>query len=270
MGEVMKDVQYPSAPLTLCSRAPITDGEIGALSEELATQPTFRGAWTIAADGLPVAMLHAIDHRHFQAARARMTGVLVWNWNHHFGKLLSFSLVVPSERMPRMFISDDSALVRAVAERGRIAFAVGHEKRLTPFYLADFTQHPKHPNMLDAFRALLRFPDSERFVFRDDEVAFWLLMANKKMHWHKDLPDRDAGRARWAVTYEYALRDLCEALAQRHSANLSDPYATDDARTNVPAVMPFFDEIARLLVSPTTSGSCQCGERSARFSQEGR
>lgn len=251
MEDIIDRVRYPSAPLIKCPRPPIGEGEITALIRNLQDEPTFRGVWTLADDGGPVAILHALDERNFRAARASMTGVGVWNWNHHFGRLLSFTLVVPGERSPRIFVPDDCALVRAVSDRGRIAFAVSHGNQISPFYLADFTTHPKHPDMLDAVRAVLRFENNEHFVFRDDELAYWLLMYDSKMNWNPDLPTRDAMRARWALTYEFQVRTLIRALTEiRTRGFLEDAYANADARANVPGVMPYFDEIVRVIISP--------------------
>ena len=252
MEDIIERVLIPSAPLIKCPRPPIGEGEITALIRNLQDEPTFRGVWTLADDGGPVAILHALDERNFRAARASMTGVLAWNWIHRFGRLLSFTLVVPGERSPRIFVPDDCALVRVVSDRGRIAFAVGHGKQISPFYLADFTKHPEHPDMLDAFRAVLRFENDEHFVFRDDELVYWLLMYDSKMNWSADLPTRDAMRARWARTYEAQVRTLAEALSDIRARGFpEDAYANADARANVPAVMPFFDEIVRIIISPS-------------------
>lgn len=248
-----KKVDYPSTHLIRFASPPITKAEISALLIDFADKPLFQGVWTLSEDGLPVAILRAIDKRNFRAALSKMTGVLAWNWNHHFGRLMSFSIVIPEERMPRIFFADDSAVVRSVAENGQIAFAVCHGKRLTPFYKANFAAHPKDKDMLWNFRAQLRIEDNEHFMFRDDKLAYWLLMANSKMHWHKDLSHRDAARARWAIVYEWALRFFQEGLTHIQLCNYSDPYATEDARINVPIVMPFLDEVARLLIRPTTT-----------------
>jgi len=256
MEEIIERVRYPWAPLTKCPRPPISDGQIKALIRNLKFEPIFRGVWTLDETWGPVAILHALDERNFRAARANMTGVLAWNWNHHFGRLLSFALVVPGERSPRLFVPDDCALVRAVSERGRITFAVSHGEHISPFYLADFTKNPEHPDMLDAFRAVLRFENSEHFVFRDDELAYWLLMYDSKMNWNSDVPTCDAMRARWARTYEFQVRTLADALRDiRTSGLLGDAYANADARANVPAVMPFFDEVVRVIMSPSTTTS---------------
>jgi hypothetical protein len=253
MEEVLQRAGLPSAPLIRCARAPIGDGEIGALVRSLEKEPTFRGVWTIANDGLPVAILHALDKKNFLAACANMSGVLAWNWNHHFGRLVSFTLVVPKDRQPRMFVPDDSALVRAVAERGRIAFAASYATQLTPFYIADFSTPAKQPDMLAAFHAVLRFENHERFVVRDDELAFWLLMDHPTMQWHRQVPLPDAIRARWARSFESQLHVVSRALQDIREQKISDVYVSDDARVHVPSIMPFFDEVTRLLIAPTTS-----------------
>ena len=254
MEDILDRARYPSAPLIKCPLSPIGDGEIIALIRNLKDEPIFRGVWTLADDGGPVAILHALDERNFRAARASITGVLAWNWNHHFGRLLSFTLVVPGERSPRIFVPDDCALARAVSERGRITFAVSHGEQLSPFYLADFTKHPQHPDMLEAFRAVLRFENNEHFVFRDNELAYWLLMYNPKMHWNADLPLQDAMRARWAYNYESQIKTLNLGLLDARAHGLfNDAYANADARANVPVVMPFFDEVLRAIISPSTT-----------------
>lgn len=112
MEEIIERVRYPWAPLTKCPRPPIGDGEITALIRNLEYEPIFRGVWTLDDTGGPVAILHALDERNFRAAPANMAGVLAWNWNHHFGRLLSFALVVPGERSPRLFLPDDCACKR--------------------------------------------------------------------------------------------------------------------------------------------------------------
>lgn len=255
MEPIIEKVKHPSAPLRLCAQPPIGSAEKTALLTELDQKPAFQGAWTIAEGGLPVVMLHALDARHYRAARTSMTGVLAWLWNHRFGRLVSFSLVVPDKRIPRAFFADDSVIVRAVSERGKIAFAVAHGKATTPFYLADFNAHPEHADMLDAFRALLRFEDNPNFAFRDDELAFWSLMAWNTSKWHDDLPNKDAARARWAIVYEGQIEVLQKTLEHARSRNGSDPYATDDARKNLPAAMPFLDEMARLVIQPSATVS---------------
>ena len=254
MEPILERVKYPSAPLKRCAQPPIGSAETTALLQQLKETPSFQGAWTVTQGGLPVVILHALDRRHFRAARASMTGVLTWLWNHKFGRLVSFSLVVPSDkRMPRAFFPDDCAIIRLVAEHGRIAFAVAHGNRTTPFYLADFNAHPEHADMLDAFRALLRIENDPHYVFRDDELAFWLLMADVSMHWHGDLPHNDAARATWAVHYQQYIRLLQKFIAQAREETHPELYLTDDAATNLPAVMPFCDEIARLITHPSTS-----------------
>ena len=254
MESFSKKVDYPSAHLVRCETPPITKPEISTLLKDIEDKPVFHGAWTISKDGLPVAILRAINKRNFRAALNKMAGVLSWNWNTPFGRLVSFSIITPkNERMPRIFFPDDSAVVRLVSEKGQIAFAVCHGKRLTPFYRANFAKHPEHPNMLLTFRSLLNIENDENFVFRDDDLSFWLLMANSKMNWHNDLPHLDSARARWAVKYEWALRFFEERLTSIQSFNYSDPYATEDARRHVPIVMPFIDEVAHLLIRPTTS-----------------
>jgi hypothetical protein len=254
MEDILERVSYPTAPLIKSLWAPIGEGEITALIRNLEDEPTFRGVWTLADDGVPVAILHALNEKNFRAARANIAGVLAWNWNHHFARLLSFALVIPGEHSPRIFVPDDCALARAVSERGHITFAVSYGKQLSPFYLADFTKHPEHPDMLEAFRAILRFENNEHFVFRDDELAYWLLMYNSKMHWNADLPRRDAMRARWAFNYESQIKTLNLGLLDfRAHGLLNDAYANADARANVPVVMPFFDEVMRAIISPFTT-----------------
>ena len=249
--EILERTLYPSAPLFECPCPPISEGEITALMHNLQDEPTFRGVWTVANDGTPVAILHALGEKNFRAARKSMTGVLAWSWPNHFGHLVSFTLVIPGERSPRIFVPDDCALIRLVSDRGRIAFAVGHGKQLSPFYLADFTKHPEHPDMLDAFRALLRF--DEHFVFRDDELAYWLFMSDSKSNWIADLPIRDAMRARWARIYESQVLTLVRRIEEIRANGLPDTaYTNADAQTNIPFVMPFFDEVASLLISPTS------------------
>lgn len=244
MEDILERVGCPSVPLIKCQRPTIGEGETNALIHKLQNEPIFRGVWTLADDGCPVAILHALDEKNFRAARTRMTGVLAWNWNVRFGRLLSFALVMPGERSPRIFVPDDCALARAVSERGRIAFAVSHGKQLSPFYLADFTKHPEHPDMLEAFRSVLRFDDDESFLFRDDELAFWLLMHKPNTHWNADLPPQDAMRARWAYNYESVIKTLDIGLRDvRARSLLNDAYANADARSNAPVVMPFFDEV---------------------------
>ena len=98
--DILERTVYPSAPLLKCLRSPISEGEIAALMRNLEYEPTFRGVWTVAEDGTPVATLHALDQKNFRAAQRSMTGVLAWNWNHHFGRLVSFTLVIPGERSP--------------------------------------------------------------------------------------------------------------------------------------------------------------------------
>ena len=254
MEDILERVSGPSAPLIKCPRPPIGEGEITALMHNLQDESTFRGVWTLADNGSPVAILHALDEKNFRAARTSMTGVLVWNWPTHFGKLLSFALVIPGEHSPRIFVPDDSALARAVSECGRIAFAVSYGKQLSPFYLADFTKHPEHPDMLEALRAVLRFENDEHFLFRDNELSFWLLMYNNKMHWNADLPLKDAMRARWAYNYASVIKTVnSELLDVRAHGLLNDAYANDDARANAPVVMPFFDEVMRAIISPSTT-----------------
>lgn len=254
MKNILERVGCPSTSLIKCPRSPIGEGEITALIHNLQDEPTFRGVWTLAEDGCPVAILHALDEKNFRAARTSMTGVLAWNWPTRFGKLLSFALVMPRERSPRIFVLDDCALARAVTERGRITFAVSYGKELSPFYLADFTKHPEHPDMLVAFRALLRFENDEHFLFRDDELAYWLLMNDPKSHWNADLPLQDAIRARWAYNYAFQIKTLnSELLDVRARGMFNDVYANDDARANAPVVMPFFDEVMRAIISPSTT-----------------
>lgn len=254
MEDILERVSCPSAPLFKCPHPPIGEGEITALIHNLQDEPTFRGVWTLADDGCPVAILHALDEKNFRAARASMTGVLAWNWPTRFGKLLSFALVMPKERSPRIFVPDDCALARAVSERGRIAFAVSYGKQLSPFYLADFTKHPEHPDMLEALRTILRFENDEHCLFRDDELAFWLLMYEPKTHWNADLPLQDAMRARWAYNYASVIKTLnSELLDVRAHGLFNDAYANDDARANAPVVMPFFDEVMRVIISPSTT-----------------
>jgi hypothetical protein len=254
MEEIIQKVKYPNTSLTLCSHSPITRGEIEALLDELAGEPTFRGVWTINGDGLPVAILHAIDKRNIRDAKNCMNGVLAWNWPHQFGRLFSFSIVgFQKQRYPRMFLPDDSVLVRRVAERGKIAFAIAHNRELSSFYLADFTSHPQYPEMLHALRALLRFEDNEQFVFRDDELAFWLLMADSNMNWHKDLSLRDAMSARWAFSYKFELRTFIRTFEDMQSRKLTEPYVDKKAVSNITKEMPFFDEVVRFLVRPSVS-----------------
>lgn len=251
MEEIIERVGYPSAPLIKCPRPPISEGEISALISNLQDEPAFRGVWTLANDRTPVAILHALDERNFRAARSNMTGVLAWNWNNCFGRLLSFTLVLPGERSPRIFVPDDCILVRAVSDLGRIAFAVNHGRQTSPFYLADFTKHPEHLDMLDVFRAVLRFENDEHFIFRDDELAYWLLMYDPKMRWNADVPRGDSMRARWAHIYESQVQIFADVLSDiRVRGFREDAYANDDARTNVPAVMPFLDEVVRVIISP--------------------
>ncbi len=254
MEDILERVGCPSAPLIKYPRPPIGEGEINALIHNLQEEPTFRGVWTLADDCCPVAILHALNEKNFRAARTSMTGVLAWNWPTHFGKLLSFSLVMPGERSPRIFVPDNCALARAVCERGCIAFAVSHGKQLSPFYLADFTKHPEHPDMLEALRAVLRFENDEHFLFRDDEIAFWLMMCDPMSHWNVDLPLQDSMRARWAFNYVHVIKHLnLELLDVRAHGVLNDAYANDDARANAPVVMPFFDEVMRVIISPSTT-----------------
>lgn len=142
MEDIIEQVRYPWAPLFKCQRPPIGTGKIAALIHNLQDEPTFRGVWTLADDGIPVAILHALDEKNFRAASRSFRGVVAWNWTHHFGRLLSFVLAVTGKHSPRMFVPDDCALVRAVSEHGRIAFAASYGNQVTPFYLADFTKHP--------------------------------------------------------------------------------------------------------------------------------
>ncbi|MFZ1546782.1 MAG: restriction endonuclease [Candidatus Nitrotoga sp.] len=254
MEDILERVGCPSTSLIKCQRPPISEGEITALIHNIQDEPTFRGVWTLADDGCPVAILHALDEKNFRAARTSMTGVLAWNWPTRFGKFLSFSLVMPREHSPRIFVPDDCALARAVFERGRITFAVSHGKQLSPFYLADFTKHPEHPDMLEAFRAALCFENDEHFLFRDDEIAFWLIMHDPKSHWNVDLSLQDSMRARWAYNYVSVIKTLnLEMLDVRARGLLNDAYANDDARANAPVVMPFFDAVMRIIISPSTT-----------------
>ena len=256
MEDIIERVRYPSAPLIKCPRPPIGEGELTALMRDLQNEPTFRGVWTLADDSCPVAILHALDERNFRAARTNMSGVLAWNWNHRFGRLLSFTLVVPGERSPRIFVPDDCALARAVSERGRIAFAVSYGKRLSPFYLADFTKHPDHPDMLDALRAVLRVRNDERFVFREDELAYWLLMYDSQMNWNADLPTRDAMRAGWARACEAEFQFLAYALRDTHARGLPENvYAGAEVRTKILSLTPFLDEVVRVIVSPSATAA---------------
>ena len=255
MEPIIEKVRYPSAPLQRCLQPPIGTGEQTALLAKLALSPTFQGAWTINENGLPVVILHALNARNFHAARTSMTGVLAWLWPHRFGRLVSVSLVVPGERSPRAFFADDAAIVRVVAEKGQIAFAVAHGKKTTPFYLGDFNAHPEHRDMLDAFRALRRFEDNLHFVFRDDALAFWLLMADSSQNWHADLQTKDRARAVWATVYESHIRLLEREFVQARGTCGVDPYATEDARINIPVVMPFLDQIARLVIEPSATVS---------------
>jgi len=252
MEDILEQVSYPSAPLIQCQKSPISEGEITALLGNLENEPIFRGVWTIGEDGIPVAILHALDAKNFRAARNNMTGVLAWNWPQPYGRLLSFAIVIPGEHCPRIFIPDDCALARAISERGRIVFAVSHGKQVTPFYMADFTKHPDHPNMLEAFRALLRFPDDEEFIFRDDEIAYWSLMDIPKMHWFVDLSPQDVMRARWAFTYQSQIKLLRLGLMDlRTHGYPKSPYANSDASVNAPLVMPFFNEVLEAIISPS-------------------
>jgi hypothetical protein len=251
--DIIERVRYPSAPLFKCQRPPISSAEIAALIQNLQDKPTFRGVWTLADDGIPVAILHALDEKNFRAASRSIGGVVAWNWTHHFGRLLSFVLVVTGKHSPRMFVPDDCALVRAVAEHGRIVFAVSHGNQVTPFYLADFAKHPEHSDMLDAFRALLRFKNAENFIFRDDEVAYWLLMYYPEAQWKVDLSILDEIRAKWAYAYENRIRSLIRAFADIRSKKLLDtPYADKEAQTKFPATIPFFDKFLSLIISQST------------------
>lgn len=171
MDDILERVGYPSAPLTKAPRPPLAEGELAALVDSFQAEPIFRGAWTIGSDLTPVAILHAFDAKHFRAAASEMTGVLIWNWPGRFGRLTSFSCVVPGERSPRMFLPDDSAFVRAVLNTGRLTVAACWGQRLSPFYCADFTKHPEHPDMLEAVASVLRFENDPNLVFRDDELA---------------------------------------------------------------------------------------------------
>lgn len=254
MEDILERVKYPTAPLTKLQHPPISEGEITTLIHNLEDEPTFRGVWTIADDGVPVAILHALDEKNFRAARSNMRGVLAWNWPLSYGRLLRFALVMPGEHSPRIFVPDDCALARAVSECGRITFAVSHGKQLSPFYLADFTKHPEHPEMLEAFRALLRFEDDKNFVFRDDELAFWLLMYTSEMHWSVDLSVQDAMRARWAFNYQSQIKTLNLCLMDLRAQGLfENVYANSDARANLPVVMPFFDDVLNAITSPSTT-----------------
>lgn len=253
MEDIIERVRYPSAPLFKCQRPPIDAGEVAALIQHLQSEPTFRGVWTLTNDGIPVAILHALDEKNFRVASRNIRGIVAWNFTHHFGRLLSFVLVVTGKHSPRMFVPDDCALVRAVSEHGRIAFAVNHGNKVTPFYLADFTKHPEHPDMLDAFRALLRFENAENFIFRDDELAYWLLMYYPEVEWKEDLSKLDKIRANWARMYEYQVQNLIGALYNISSSNLPvSPYASADIQTNIKSEIPFFDEVIQLIISPST------------------
>ena len=96
--------------------------------------------------------------------------------------------------------------------------------------------------------------NNEHFVFRDNELAYWLLMYNPKMHWNADLPLQDAMRARWAYNYESQIKTLNLGLLDARAHGLfNDAYANADARANVPVVMPFFDEVLRAIISPSTT-----------------
>lgn len=245
---------YPSTQLKRFVKPPITKAEISALLNDLSKKPLFQGAWTLTEGGLPVVILHAIDKKNFSCSLSGMTGVLAWNWNHHFGRLMSFSIVAPKDkRMPRIFLPDDSIVVRSVAEHGKISFAVCHKKRITSFYEADFANNPKNPNMLLTFRSNLEVEDNERFIFRDDDLAYWLIMADSDTHWYKDLTIKDGVRAVWAQSYEAALLTFLDGLTLIRSHDYLDPYITEDGRTNVPIVMPFLDEVLRLFINPTVS-----------------
>ncbi len=256
--EIIERVKCPSAPLEKCPQSPITDGELIALSRNLVGTSKFRGVWTIAADGTPVAILHALDETNFRAARLNMTGVVTWNWPHRAGSLVSFTLVIRGQRSPRIFVSPDSAFVRAVAERGRAAFSVSFGGQLSPFYLADFTKHPEHPDMLEAFRVMLKWEDHEKSLVRDDELAYWLLMLDPKSNWHADLSIRDKMRARWARHYDGQLKTLAIALEDLRDTQFSNGvYVNAEARTNAPATMPFFDEVVRCVTTSTNTISDQ-------------
>jgi len=79
--------------------------------------------------------------------------------------------------------------------------------------------------MLVAFRALLRFENDEHSYFRDDELAYWLLMNDPKSHWNADLPLQDAIRARWAYNYAFQIKPDSELLDVRARGMFNDVYA---------------------------------------------
>ena len=134
-------------------------------------------------------------------------------------------------------------LYRAVVNTGRVTFAACLGQRLTPFYCADFTKHPEHPDMLEAIASVLRFPNDPNFVFRDDELS--LLASDldsqrqeSEIQWSPVAAGRHAHEvgARIRASHQAPFPGLA---ALRATTQVQDPYASPSVEESLPTAMPF-------------------------------
>ena len=196
--------------------APISAQEVQALLSELAMLAPLQGAWTISADGLPVAILHAHSEAHFRLLRENIAEVLAWGWNGVFGTMVSFTLAgkdPQSEAFSRMLVAQDNPFVSRFKESGRAAFAAGWRGNVGKFFMTDFGNHPTCGNSpLIGFRNLAEFVEPKEFFFRDDELSYWQLMGMPTMHWAKGLSHAEIARAAWARDFEGDLHAFWKGL----------------------------------------------------------
>lgn len=245
---------YPSANLERMVTPPIGTGEVSVLIERLAGLHRFRGAWTIDESGKPVLIMQAPDEPTFQECRHRPAGLIVWNWNSPYGSHVGFTIAGPKQGQIRMFVPENGPAIKALRLHGEVSVAVSFRGAITAFHRANFKAPSK--TTADPFKALetvLSFPQDSSRPFDDYEVAYWMLMGNPRMHWHKELPTEDILRAGWARAYDLSMRGVEDHLRQFRELSKTDPYLTEDARTNIPLVFPCLAELLELLVTPTAT-----------------
>ena len=113
--------------------------------------------------------------------------------------------------------------------------------------------------MLEAVAAVLQLPNDPKFVFRDDELAYWHLiwtLKDKNLKSSGPLPLQDDMRAKWRTCSSF--KSGCFHTIWRNidphagAGSICDGFPSARGGGPPPA-MPFLDEIAPTIMSPSSS-----------------